>query len=68
MNHGLNNTFLYVACKLTTTFQCRQTGKIISGLGTSFFVQNKNGEVCLVTNRHNVDKDYKEQTNTRLLY
>lgn len=62
MNHGLNNTFLYTACKLTSTFQCRDTGKILTGVGTAFFVTNKNGEVCLVTNRHNIDRDYKEPT------
>lgn len=62
MNHGLNNSILYSACKLTSIFQCRETAKTLKGIGTAFFVVNKKGEVCLITNRHNVDKDYKEPT------
>jgi hypothetical protein len=34
----------------------------LTGIGTAFFVTNKKGELCLVTNRHNVDRDYKEPT------
>lgn len=60
MNHGLNNTFLYTACKLTSTFECKVTGKTIPGIGTAFFVTNKIGQVCLVTNRHNVDINYNK--------
>lgn len=62
MNHGLNNTFLYTACKLTSTFKCQVTGKTITGTGTAFFVTNRIGKVCLVTNRHNVDIDYNKPT------
>lgn len=62
MNHGLNNTFLYSACKLISVFRCQHTGKEIEGRGTAFFTTNKNAHICLVTNRHNIDKNYKEAT------
>jgi hypothetical protein len=62
MNHGLNNTFLYTACRLTSIFKCQETGKPIPRPGTAFFVTNKMGQVCLVTNRHLVDIDYNEST------
>ncbi|GEO11556.1 hypothetical protein SAE01_40520 [Segetibacter aerophilus] len=34
----------------------------MTGIGTAFFVTNKNRQACLVTNRHNVDRDYMEPT------
>ena len=57
MSHGINNTFLYSACKILSTFsngtdsiQCR---------GTGFFIA-KEKTPYLLTNRHVVDFDYAE--------
>lgn len=58
MFHGLDNQFLYSAYKLTATF-ADDIGDTKSGVGTCFFVKNRHGSVCLVTNRHVLDIAYK---------
>lgn len=58
MNHGLNNTLLYSACKASSVFQCNATGKELKFTGTAFFTTNKKNEVCLITNRHIIDINY----------
>ena len=61
MDHGLNNDFLCAACKIEAHFEDDlKTSKGISG--TAFFVKNAKGEICLLTNRHVVDLDYKQKT------
>jgi hypothetical protein len=62
MHTGLNNTFLYTASRIETVFQ-DDLGKKIPLSGTGFFVLNDKDQYCLVTNRHVVDLNYKEQTN-----
>jgi len=62
MNHGLNNTILYTANKFIGTFTCRASQKTKIIYGTAFFVINSKNEICLVTNRHNIDLNYKEPT------
>ena len=59
MNHGLTNDFLFAACKIDVHFEDDlKKSKTISG--TAFFVTNSKGELCLITNRHIVDLDYKQ--------
>jgi len=60
MFHGMNNQFLYSAYKITATF-ADSIGNVKSGIGTCFFVKNKNDAVCLVTNRHVLDINYKKR-------
>ncbi len=61
MNHGLNNDFLCAACKIEVHFEDDlKTRK--AGSGTAFFVKNSKGEICLITNRHVIDLDYKQPT------
>lgn len=57
MFHGLENQFLYTAYKITSVFG-DGVGSNLSATGTGFFLQNKNGKICLVTNRHMVDIHY----------
>lgn len=59
MFHGLNNSFLYSAYKITALF-ADDIGNLIQGTGTCFFVENKNKKLCLVTNRHVLDTTYKK--------
>ncbi|MBW4444504.1 MAG: hypothetical protein KME10_25510 [Plectolyngbya sp. WJT66-NPBG17] len=59
MFHGLDNQFLYSAYKITATF-ADDIGNVKSGTGTCFFVKNKSGNFCLITNRHVVDLSYKK--------
>jgi len=61
MDHGLNNDFLYSACRVEVGFS-DSNGKTITGSGTAFFAKNKTGDICLVTNRHVLDIDYKKAT------
>lgn len=58
MFHGLNNQFLYAAYKISATF-ADDVGNVKSGVGTCFFVMNRRGALCLVTNRHMLDITYK---------
>jgi hypothetical protein len=58
---GLSNMFLYMAFKIHVTFQ-DDLGKTIQGHGTCFFTQNIKGNFFLITNRHVLDKNYKEST------
>jgi hypothetical protein len=61
MNHGLSNDFLCAACKIEVYFEDDLKTKK-SGSGTAFIVKKTNGEICLLTNRHVVDLDYKKPT------
>ena len=61
MNHGINNTLLYSACKVSSVFQCNATGKELKLAGTAFFTTNKKGEVCLITNRHMIEINYNRK-------
>ena len=57
MTHGLNNTFLYAAKKVTARWS---DGNIQVELrGTGFFIQ-KDTEVFFVTNRHVVEPGYSD--------
>jgi hypothetical protein len=57
MNHGLNNTYLYSACKILSTFS---NGKeSVALIGTGFFI-NTGDSLSLITNRHVVDIQYKD--------
>ena len=58
MFHGLSNDFLYSAFKIESTFiDDIASQKTISG--TTFFVKNKEGQICLITNRHVFDLNYQ---------
>ncbi|RLJ40153.1 trypsin-like peptidase domain-containing protein [Acidovorax sp. 106] len=59
MFHGLNNQFLYAAYKISATF-ADAIGNTKTGVGTCFFVKNRHGALCLVTNRHVLDISYKK--------
>lgn len=61
MDHGLNNDILYSACRVDVGFT-DDLGKTRNGSGTAFFIKNAKGDICLITNRHVVDIDYKEKT------
>jgi hypothetical protein len=61
MYHGLNNEFLYTAHKMVVTF-ADSIGNNKTIIGTCFFVQNSSGEMCLITNRHMLDIEYKDPT------
>jgi hypothetical protein len=60
MNHGINNSFLYTACRIISKFS-RGTDVAISN-GTGFFI-NKDNNGVLITNRHMVDIEYKDPKN-----
>ncbi len=67
MNHGLNNDFLYVAYKIECYFvDDLDKEKIISG--TAFAVKNIRNELCLVTNRHCIDLDFKQKDSKYVNY
>ncbi len=55
MNHGLNNSVLYSACKVLSTFSKR--GEQLQMRGTGFFIHTES-DLCFVTNRHVVDIEY----------
>ncbi|WP_158534198.1 trypsin-like peptidase domain-containing protein [Paracidovorax avenae] len=59
MYHGLNNDVLYSAKKITTSF-VDDLGNVRHGSGTCFFIMHR-GHMHLITNRHNLDLDYKEK-------
>jgi hypothetical protein len=59
MFHGLNNQFLYSAYKVEATF-VDDIGNQKNGTGTCFFVLNRIGNLCLITNRHVFDIKYKK--------
>ncbi len=59
MFHGLSNDFLYSAFKIDTTYKNSIDGKEITGSGTAFFVRVAENPY-LVTNRHNLDLEYKD--------
>lgn len=59
MNHGLNNSFLYTAYKITSTFK-DSNNKSKSIVGTCFFVKNVRGKIVLITNRHCIEADYND--------
>ncbi|MEO8087882.1 MAG: serine protease [Bacteroidota bacterium] len=61
MYHSLRNEFLYSAYKIEAHYK-DTSGKELSGAGTCFFVRNKQNEICLVTNRHVIDLDFKQPT------
>lgn len=55
MIHGINNTFLYSAKKITVTWSNGTETVVLRGTG--FFI-NKDSELILVTNRHVVEPGY----------
>ena len=61
MDHGLPENTLYSAVKVISIFREKYADppKDITKQGTGFFIQNKKGEFCLVTNRHVFDAHYK---------
>lgn len=61
MFHGLNNDFLYTAFRLESTFE-DSIGKTISFSGTAFAIPNAKGTICLITNRHCIEPDFKQPT------
>lgn len=61
MYHGLNNSFLYSAYRISCIFE-DDIGKKKTVTGTAFFIVNGCGKMCLVTNRHLVDLNYKAKS------
>ena len=61
MHHALSNDVLYAASKIQVEFIDDLNALKIVG-GTAFFVMNKKKELCLITNRHVIDLNYKQQT------
>lgn len=61
MFHGLNNSFLYTALRLKTSFFRERDGYAKESIGTCFFVVNQKGKPCLVTNRHMLDAGYSDK-------
>jgi hypothetical protein len=61
MFYGINNDVLHSACRLEVVFK-DDLGKELKGSGTAFFVNLNNGDICLITNRHVVDKNYNQST------
>lgn len=59
MFHGLSNQFLYSAYMIKVTFN-DEIGNNNNWVGTCFFVKNRSGNLCLITNRHVFDIKYKE--------
>ena len=66
MEHGLNNSFLYSACMILSTFSDGKNTVTIGGTG--FFIDIGYGSVCLITNRHVVDIQYKDSKNQYVGY
>lgn len=67
MFHGLTNQFLYAAYKVSATF-ADDIGNVMSGTGTCFFVKNKSGDLCLISNRHVFDISYKKDDDSLAKY
>lgn len=59
MTHGIKNEYLYLALKIDVGF-ANSNGSTGKKNGTAFFVRNKYGELCLITNRHMLDLSYKQ--------
>lgn len=57
MIHGINNTFLYSAKKITATWS--NGSKTVMLRGTGFFI-DKDSELILVTNRHVIEPGYSD--------
>lgn len=57
MFSGVPNSHLYAAYRVTSKFSLRD-GTEITSSGTGFFIQNQNGEICLLSNRHMFDAGY----------
>ena len=54
MFHGLDNSFLYSAYRITTEFTS-EINEPTAGDGTGFWVMTNQSQLALVTNRHVVD-------------
>jgi hypothetical protein len=66
MFHGLDNSFLYTAYRIETEFQnCQGLTRVF--FGTAFFLRNKNDHLCLITNRHVVDLQYRPEDPTKYI-
>lgn len=63
--HHLTNDFLYFAVKLDIAF-LNNDDKLFHCSGTGFFAKNKEGKVCLVTNRHVLDYSYNQQDDSSI--
>ena len=59
---GLSNSHLYTASRIRVEFQVPELDGPKATLGTAFFVRNKHGQMCLITNRHVLDLDYTERS------
>lgn len=67
MHTGFYNDLLYTALQVKSEF-IRSDGKTELRPGTAFFVQNKLGKLCLVTNRHMLEFGYKKIGNENAGY
>lgn len=65
MNHGINNSFLYSACRILTTFS--NGINVVTMRGTGFFIKTSDS-FYLITNRHVVDITFKDQNNQYVGY
>ncbi|OGQ82566.1 MAG: hypothetical protein A3F90_18075 [Deltaproteobacteria bacterium RIFCSPLOWO2_12_FULL_60_19] len=54
----MTNEFLYAAYRLTCEFEHANKHRIAL-CGTGFFVKNTDGQLCLITNRHMIEPNYK---------
>jgi hypothetical protein len=57
MNHGLNNSFLYSACRVISKFS--NGASTVTSTGTGFFII-KESTTSFITNRHMVDIEYAD--------
>ena len=62
MFHGLDNSFLYSAYRITTEFTS-EINEPTAGHGTGFWVMTNQSQLALVTNRHIVDPEYADLKN-----
>lgn len=62
MFHGLDNSFLYSAYRITTEFTS-EINEPTAGDGTGFWVMTNQSQLALVTNRHVVDPEYADLKN-----
>ena len=58
MHHGLNNIYIYAVTKIEIVIT-NETDKITIG-GTGFFIK-KDDNLYLITNRHVVQPEWKEE-------
>jgi hypothetical protein len=65
MNHGINNTILYTACKIIS--KVSNGDETCQLRGTGFFTMNKCEMVFFITNRHMIDCNYRKETSYKLL-